>query len=74
MENKKVLEITPDDVIIVRSASCMFDNRIDFLRKQFKDCFGVEKIIFLEDGINFEVVKPTSVFISKVKEALEKGD
>ncbi len=74
MKEKTILEITPEDVIIVRSPSTLLDNRIDFIKNQIKEYFGTEKIIFLEEGINFEVVKPVSVFISKVKETLEKEE
>lgn len=65
-------EVTPDDVIVVKSPKPLgpYDSRN--IEKRLEELFGTNKILFLEDGIEIEVIKPVSTFIQQVEDALEK--
>lgn len=67
-------KITPEDVIVVYSNDALGLHKIDFLKRQFEDAFGTRKIVVLDEGMTFDIIKMTTVFQEQVEEAIQHGD
>jgi hypothetical protein len=67
-------EITPDDVVIIKGHDLLTDQQARNLEQSIRRFFGVKKILFLDGGLDIEVVRPVSTFVQQVEDALEKGE
>lgn len=63
------------NIVLEYCMKCDFtlgDLRKDAIGHNIEETLGIRKVIFLEDGLSMEIIRPTT-FRSKVEDAIESG-